>query len=123
MANTSNAGTGLVTISQLMYVGSLTDTQCVGVGAVNCTNHDSFVFTQQVQFGNGTLSVEQPTTLGSPTAAQSTTGTVSTNPVTDGGAKLATTQQAAMQALWQVTTNGRTHLVDGQIMYVAEVYF
>jgi hypothetical protein len=122
-ANTANSGTGLVTITQLMYVGSTTDTQCVRVGASNCTNHDSFVFTQQIQFGNGTLSSEQPSTFGSPTATRSTTGTISTDSVTDAGAKLATTQQAAMQALWQVTTNGRTHLVDGQILYVAEVYF
>ena len=51
----NNTGNGLVTVTQIMYVGATTDPNCVAVGASNCTNTGKFVFTQQVVFGNGTL--------------------------------------------------------------------
>ena len=63
--NTGNGGDGLVTVTQIMYVGATTDTNCVAVGAANCTNHDKFVFTERIQFGNGTLVSQIPSSLGS----------------------------------------------------------
>ena len=54
-SNTSNSGDGLVTVTQIMCIGATTDANCVAVGAANCTNHDKFVFTERIQFGNGTL--------------------------------------------------------------------
>ena len=120
--NLGNNGRGLVYVSQVMWVGSTTQPNCQAVGASNCTNHDNFVFTQQIRFGNGTLISEQPSFLGSPTAARSSAGVVQ-NPVTASGARLPATEQSNMQALWQTYANGRTPLSDGQAMYVVEVYF
>jgi hypothetical protein len=124
-ANTSNSGNGIVTVTEIMYVGPTTASNCTAVGASNCTNHDSFVYLQQIQFGNGTLSNASTVTLGVPsgvTYSSDGTGMV-TNPVTDSHAKLATTPQAAMVALWQTTNNGQQALTDGEVAYIVECYF
>ncbi len=63
-SNTGNSGNGIVTVTQIMWIGSTTSTSCVAVGATNCTNHDSFVYTQQIQFGNGTLASANTVTVG-----------------------------------------------------------
>jgi hypothetical protein len=34
------------------------------VGAANCTNANSFVYTQQIQFGNGTLANSNTVSFG-----------------------------------------------------------
>jgi hypothetical protein len=121
-SNIDNGGNALVTVTQIMYVGSTSSPNCVAVGAGNCTNHDSFVFLQRIQFGNGTLNSIKPSTLGYPsTAAISSTGVLQA-PVTDGGAKLPSGPQSEMQALWQTSSGGRTPLQDGQVCYVVEVY-
>ncbi len=120
--NTSNGGNVLVTLTHIMYVGTTSDPNCAAVGASNCTNHDSFVYTQRIQFGNGSLTGQNPSSLGYPnTTAISTTGILQ-NPVTDPGAKLPGTAQSSMVSLWQVSGNGRTPLEDGQSTYVAEFY-
>lgn len=121
--NTGNSGGGIVTVSQIMYVGATTDPNCTAVGAANCVNHDSFVFTQRIQFGNGTLLAQSPSSLGDPTTTGiSNTGIVQ-NPVTDAGAKLPDPGQTNMKNLWQVSGGGRTPLADGQVVYVVETYF
>lgn len=122
--NTSNSGNGLVTVTQIMWVGSTTSPNCVAVGAANCTNHDSFVYTQQIQFGNGNLANSSTVTLGNPgNGATLTTAGIVQNPVTDSNAKLASGPQAAMQGLWQTTNNGQTSLVDGQLVFIVETFF
>ncbi|HYL78307.1 MAG TPA: hypothetical protein VEU96_29220 [Bryobacteraceae bacterium] len=121
--NTGNAGNGLVTVTQIMWVGATTSANCTAVGAANCTNHDSFVYTEQIQFGNGTLSNSNTVTLGSPTGATLTTAGVVQNPVTDSHAKLPSGPQSAMQGLWQTTSNGQTSLTDGQLVYIVESFF
>jgi hypothetical protein len=121
-ANTSNGGNVLVTATQIMWVGSTTSPNCVAVGASNCTNQSSFVFMQRIQFGNGTLASQSPSTLGNPSTTAISSAGIVQNPVTDSGAKLPSPAQANMQALWQVTTNGQTPLQDGQVSYVMEVY-
>ncbi|HXN48273.1 MAG TPA: hypothetical protein VN893_16615 [Bryobacteraceae bacterium] len=114
--NTSNQGNVLVTLSRVMYIGATTDPNCASVGAGKCTNANSFVFTQRIQFGNGTLANTKPSTLGNPSATAISTAGVIANPVTDAGAKLPTGAQASFATLW------RTPLQDGQICYVAEFY-
>jgi len=121
-ANTGNGGNVLVTVTQIMWVGSTTSPNCVAVGASNCTNHDSFVYTQRIQFGNGTLTSQSPSTLGNPSTTAISSAGVIQNPVTDSGAKLPSAAQAAIQALWQTTSNGQAPLQDGQISYAMEVY-
>lgn len=121
-ANTGNGGNVLVTVTQIMWVGSTTSPNCVSVGTSNCTNQNSFVYTQRIQFGNGTLASQSPSTLGNPSTTAISSAGVIQNPVTDSGAKLPSAAQAAMQALWQTTNNGQTPLQDGQITYVMEVY-
>jgi hypothetical protein len=121
-ANTGNSGDMLVTVSQIEYVGPTTAALCTSVGASNCTNHDSFVFTQRIQFGNASATGWNGSTLGNPsTTAISTNGTV-TSPVTDSGARLPSAGQTNMANLWQTNSNGQTPLVDSQVVYVVEIY-
>jgi hypothetical protein len=121
--NTSNGGDGLVTVSQVMWVGTTAEGNCTVVGAGNCTNHDKFVFTERIQFGNGSLSSQVPSTLGSPGAgATITSAGIVQGYVTDSNAALPGAAQTAMQNLWQVSTGGRTPLADGRVMYVVETY-
>lgn len=122
--NTGNGGNGLVTVSQLMYVGTLTEPNCVAAGSGNCTNVNSFVFTQQIVFGNGTLASTTTQSLGTPSGATLTNSGIVQNPVTDSHAKLGAAGQSAMTTLWQSTSgNGQQALDDGQVVYVVETYF
>ena len=126
-ANTGNAGNGLATVTQIMYVGSTTSTSCVAVGAANCTNHDSFVYTQQIQFGNGTLANSNTVTLGTcPSAIVNSSGVVQSF-ITDSRAALAGSAQSNMRSLWQTSSavvgGTATALTDQQVVYVVETYF
>ena len=121
--NINNSGDGLVTVSQIMYVGPTTSNSCIAVGSVNCRNHDSFVFTQRIRFGNSSVSGWNGSSLGDPsTTAISSVGTI-LNPITDSGAKLPSAGQTNMTGLWQVSGNGRAPLQDGQVVYIVELYF
>jgi hypothetical protein len=122
-SNTGNSGNGLVTVTQIMYVGTTSDPNCVSVGAGNCTNANSFVFTQQIVFGNGTLASSTTQSLGTPVGATLSTSGIVQNPVTDSHAKLGSTAQSALDGLWQTTANGQMPLEDGQVAYVVETYF
>lgn len=115
-ANISNGGNALVTLSQIMYVGSTTDPNCASVGASNCTNANSFVFTQRVQYGNGSLTSQKPSSLGNPSTSAISTAGIVQHPVTDSGARLPSAAQTSVRALWQTPLN------DGQMCYVAEFY-
>lgn len=122
--NTGNGGNGLVTVTQIMYVGTTTEPNCTAAGAGNCTNATSFVYTQQIVFGNGTLASTTTQTLGTPTGATMTNSGVVLNPVTDSHARLSSAAQTAMQSLWQSTnSSGQAPLDDGQVAYVVETYF
>lgn len=126
-ANTGNGGNGIVTVTQIMYIGSTTSTSCVAVGAANCTNHDSFVYTQQIQFGNGTLANSSTVTVGTcPSAVMNNSGVVQ-NFITDSRAALSGSAQTNMKNLWQtsaeVTGGTATALTDQQVMYIVETYF
>lgn len=114
--NTGNAGNSLVTLSEVMYVGATTDPNCTAVGAAKCTNANSFVFAQRIQFGNGTLTAKKASTLGNPTTTAISSAGIVQNPVTDAGAKLPAAAQTNFKNLWQ------TALQDGQVCYVAEYY-
>ena len=115
-ANTSNAGNALVTLSRIMYVGATTEPSCAAVGAGNCANANSFVFSQRIQYGNGTLTSRKPSTLGDPSTSAISSAGVVQNPITDSGARLPSAAQTSVRALWQ------TPLKDGQMCYVAEFY-
>jgi hypothetical protein len=122
-SNTGNAGNGLVTITQIMYIGPTTGANCTAVGAANCTNHDSFVYTQQIIFGNGTLASSSTQTLGQcPSAIVNSSGIVQ-NFITDSRAALTGSAQTTMQSLWQTGDANSTPLTDGQVSYVVETYF
>jgi hypothetical protein len=126
-ANTGNAGNGLVTVSQIMWIGGPTSASCVAVGASNCTNQNSFVYTQQIQFGNGTLSNANTVTVGTcPSAVLNSSGVVQ-NYITDSRAALTGSAQTNMQSLWQtsseVSGGTATALTDQQVVYVVETYF
>jgi hypothetical protein len=122
-ANTSNGGNGIVMVSQIMWVGGATSPNCQSVGASNCANANSFVFTQRIEFGNSTLKTTTNNTLGDPTTTNISSQGIVFNPNTDSGAKLSNPGQTNMQSLWQSGANGTTALVDGQVVYVVETYF
>jgi hypothetical protein len=125
-SNNSSAGNGLVTVSQIMWVGATTDPNCAAAIASGnaCSNTENFVFTQQVIFGNESLATSSNQSLGSPTGATLSTAGIVQNPVTDTHAKLTSAAQTAMQTLWQQSNaNGQQPLIDGQVVYIAETYF
>jgi hypothetical protein len=122
-SNVGNAGNGLVTVTQIMWIGSTTSSNCIAVGAANCTNASSFVYTQQIQFGNGTLTNSNTDSLGSPVAATMNSSGVVQNYVTDTRAKIAGAAQTSLESLWQVNNGTTTALTDGQVAYIVETYF
>jgi hypothetical protein len=121
--NTGTSGDGVITISQVMYIGSTSDPQCSSVSS--CTNANKFVFTRRIRFGNSGLVSAHPSPLGDPTTTNiDSQGYITgTNYLTDGGAALSTAGQGYMSTNWQTTANGRTPLVDGQVCYIVEAYF
>jgi hypothetical protein len=122
-SNAANTGNGLVTVTQVMWVGGTTSANCIAVGAAECTNQSSFVYTQQIQFGNGTLANSNTVTLGTCPAVIINTSGVVQNYVTDSRAQLAGAAQTNLQSLWQVGNGTTTPLTDGQVVYVVETYF
>ena len=127
-ANTSNSGNGIVTLTEIMWIGGSTGTNCQSVSPATCTNENSFVFLQQIQFGNGNLANAQTVSVGQcPTAIMNDSGVVTVNYVTNAQAALQGSAQTNMQALWQTssTVSGgtATPLSDGQTAYIAETYF
>lgn len=120
--NTSQSGRGLITVSQVMWVGGEQEPNCQGVFPAPCTNKNTFVFTQRIRFGNGNVDNAHPSSLGAPTASRNGHGVVQ-NPVLAIGAQLPAPAQGEMQALWQTSAGGRTPLKDGQVLYVVEAYF
>ena len=122
-SNTGNAGNGIVTVTQIMWIGGTTSANCIAVGASNYTNQSSFVYTQQIQFGNGTLANANAVTLGQcPAAVMNSSGIVQ-NYVTDSRAEIAGAAQTNLQSLWQVGDGTTTPLTDGQVVYIVETYF
>jgi hypothetical protein len=122
-SNTGNTGNGLVTVTEIMYVGPTTGGQGQSVLPATCTNHDSFVYLSQVQFGNGTLANSNTVTLGScPSAVMNSAGIVQ-DPITASQAQLGSAAQSNMSNIWQVSTDGSTPLTDGQVVYIVETYF
>jgi hypothetical protein len=121
--NTGTTGNGIVWITQIMYVGTTSDQMCTAVLPASCTNANSFVYTQQIIFGNSNLTSQKNTTIGSPTGATLSTAGVVSNPVTDSHAELGSTYQTAMTGLWQTTSNGQQSLGDGQVVYIVETFF
>lgn len=133
-SNNSGTGNGLVTVSEIMWVGGTTSSSCISAQPNACTNANSFVFLQQIQFGNESLSNANTVTLGtySGPACPVTPSTDScinsyglvNNYVTDAHAALGSTAQAAMQSVWAANnTTGQTALTDGQVIYIVEAYF
>lgn len=121
--NTGSSGNGLIWITQVMYVGPTTAPLCTSVGASNCTNHDAFVYTQQIVFGNSSLTSQKDTSVGYPTGATLSNSGIVSNPITDAHAALSATNDAALDTLWQTTSNGQSSLVDGQVIYIVESFF
>jgi hypothetical protein len=122
-ANTGNSGNGLVTLTQIMWIGDSSSASCASVAPQTCTNQSSFVYVQQIQFGNGALANSSTVSVGQcPSAIVNSSGNVQ-NYITDSRAALPGTAQSAMQTLWQSRGNGTTALADQQTVYIVETYF
>lgn len=131
-ANTTNTGNGLVTVTQIMWVGGTTSASCTSVAPQACTNQDSFVYVQQIQFGNGSLANSNTVTVGQcPSSIMNTSGEVVNsdnngvlnNNIVNASAALPGSAQTAMQGLWQSGPSGTTPLTDQQVVYIVETYF
>jgi hypothetical protein len=122
-SNTGNAGNGLVTVTQIMWIGATTAANCQAALPAVCTNANSFVYTQQMQFGNGALASSTTVTLGiCPVSIMNSSGVVQ-NYVTNSLAQIVGSAQTNLQNLWQVNNGTTTALADGQVVYVVETYF
>ena len=64
--NTGTSGDGMIWVTQVMYVGANTDPICVATIAAGhaCANQNSFVYTQQILFGNSNVASAHPNALG-----------------------------------------------------------
>lgn len=123
-SNTANGGRGVITVSQVTYIGDDADPNCQSVLPQNCTNANKFVFTQRIQFGSGAVATAHPSSFGNPSVAVSSTGSITQrNAILQSGAALPGASQVAMQDLWQSPGAGRTPLIDGQVFYAVEAYF
>lgn len=122
-SNLGTTGDGIVWVTQVEWIGALTDPNCVAVGAANCHNTGKFVFTQRIVFGNTNLTSQKTSSLGNPTGATLSTAGEVANPVTDTTAQLTGAGMTYMDGLWQTTANGQTPLIDGQTVYVVECFF
>jgi len=122
-SNLGNAGYGLVTVTQIMWIGSTTSASCLAVGPSNCTNQNSFVYTQQMQFGNGSLANSSTVTSGTCTPTIINSSGIVQNYITDSRAALSGSAQSAMQSLWQGNSGITKPLSDQQVTYVVETYF
>lgn len=117
-SNTSNSGNGIVTITQMKYVGSATQTTCTGISSCN-TN--SFVYMQRIRFGNGSLSTAPTSVAGNPGSVTYNSQGIVANPYGDANAKLTGTAQSNMKTLWNAGNTGG--LQDGQVVNLVETYF
>jgi hypothetical protein len=102
---------GWIVLSQVMYVGA---TSCAAVAAGTCTNQNKYVFLQQIDFGNKSLTINGTTVasaVGKPTAPMTNDGVVQ-NYLTDSGAVAPN-----FGNFWQ------TQFSDGQVAYVVETFF
>jgi hypothetical protein len=117
-ANTSNStGSGIVTITQMTYVGNLNQITCSNNTPCNTT---SFVFMQRIKFGNGSLATAPASLAGDPSGATMNAQGVVANPYADTTARLPSTQNADMKTLWNAGNTGG--LQDGQTVYLVETY-
>ena len=119
-ANTSNStSSGIVTITQIKYVGTSAQTTCTGISSCN-TN--SFVYMQRIQFGNGSLATAPTSVAGTPSTGITVNSQgIVANPYGDSHAKLTGTAESGMVALWNAGNTGG--LQDGQIVNLVETYF
>lgn len=121
--NVSNGGNGMVWITKLQWIGDLDSPSCKAVTGT-CTNASKFVVLEQIRFGNGTLEAFKDTAAGHPTANRNSLGQVTVSIEKDSSARVPEPQQTALQGLWQGTSPpSRTRLEDGQVIYMAEMYF
>jgi hypothetical protein len=127
--NTGTSGDGMIWVTQVMYVGANTDPICVATIAAGhaCANQNSFVYTQQMLFGNSTVASAHPNSLANAATNGVTFGAggggIVLNYAWDSTAKLPGAAQTAMANLFAVSTNGRAPLIDGQAVYVVEGFF
>jgi hypothetical protein len=127
--NTGTSGDGMVWVTQIMYIGANTDPICVATIAAGhaCANQNSFVYTQQILFGNSNVATAHPNALGNAATNSVTFGAggagMVLNYAWDSTAKLPSGAQAVMASLFKVSTNGQTPLVDGQVVYAVEGFF
>jgi len=122
-SNTGATGDGLIWVTKITYVGATSDPLCTSVGAGNCNNHDSFVYTERIVFGNSSLTSQKQSTLGDASMANMNSSGVVQNNLTDTRAQLPGTAQTEMHNLFQSGQNGQQPLTDGQVVYAVEGFF
>lgn len=121
--NVSNGGAGIVWITKLQWIGDSSSPSCLAVTGT-CANASKFVVLEQVRFGNGTLAGYKESTAGALRPNRDTLGRVTDDAVKSSNSRVPEPQQTALYNLWQgANPANRTPLQDGQVIYMAEVYF
>jgi len=127
--NTATSGDGMIWVTQVMYIGAITDPICTATIAAGhtCANQNSFVYTQQILFGSSTVASAHPNALGNAATNGVTFGAggagIVINYPWDSTAKLPSAAQAMMASLFSASANGQAQLVDGQVVYAVEGFF
>lgn len=113
--NNSATGNAYVILSQIMYVGPSNGHTCQPV-APNCTNHDSYVYLEHIDFGNAGLTFNGNTVTsqlgGSIASATINTSGLVSNYLTD-----------PHTVATNVGSLVGSQFADGQIAYVIETFF
>ena len=107
LMDSSSAGTGVVILSSIQYIGATT---CIG-----CANQGHAVFLRQLTVGNAGLFSSRFGTVPAASMANDGTGTV-TNPYTDPSVR-------ADGILLAIPNVDGTIMNDNQIAYISETYF
>ncbi len=113
--NNSGTGNGYVVLSQIMYIGPANGHTCAPV-APNCTNHDSYVYLQRVDFGNAGLQFNG-VTVASALGGAVANATINTSGYVQNYLTDTNTVATNMSSLLS------SQLADGQVAYVVETFF
>jgi hypothetical protein len=130
-SNIGNSGNGIVTVTQIMYIGSTTSANCVAVGPpITVPMRTASSLRSRFNLAMGTLANASTVTVGQCPAAILNTARescASPNYITDARAALAGRGADQYESLWQsssaVTGGTATALTDGQAVYIVETYF
>lgn len=124
-ANNGNSGNGYIIVAQIMFIGSGT---CSSLDSgVTCTNENQYVFTQYLDFGNGSLKIngnQVQSSLGTPTFPSDSSASCGTSEACINTSGIVSDYVTGANAVCTGCASFfQTQLSDGQVAYIAETFF